>query len=135
MNLVEQLLKIDAGKIEVPSKEVKLKLAKLGNAEITFTCNAISMERYNEIQERVLQVDKKGNIQGFATAQAKIETVLAGVSELRSEELMKHFKAPTPKELMNKIFLPGEVDILADTVTEVSGVEAVSNKKEDIKNS
>jgi hypothetical protein len=31
MNLVEQLLKIDAGKIEVPSKEVKLKLAKLGN--------------------------------------------------------------------------------------------------------
>jgi hypothetical protein len=92
------------------------------------------MERYNEIQERVLQVDKKGNIQGFATAQAKIETVLAGVPELRSEELMKHFKAPTPKELMNKIFLPGEVDILADTVTEISGVES-TNQKEDIKNS
>ena len=35
---------------------------------------------------------------------------------------------------MNKIFLPGEVDILADTITEVSGVEATSNKKEDIKN-
>ena len=66
----------------------------LGNTEITFTCNAISMERYNEIQERILQVDKKGNIQGFATAQAKIETVLAGVPELRSEELMKHFKSP-----------------------------------------
>ncbi len=34
---------------------------------------------------------------------------------------------------MNKIFLPGEVDILADTVTEISGVES-TNKKEDIKN-
>src|SRR5471030_989960 len=126
MNLVEKLLKIDAGKIELPSKEVKIKLAKLGKIEVAFTCTAISMEKYNEIQERVLQVDKKGNIQGFATAKAKIETVLAGVPELRSEELMKHFKAPTPKELMNKIFLHGEVDILADTVTEISGVESSS---------
>lgn len=134
MNLVEQLLKIDAGQIKLPSKEVTIKLEKLGGVEITFSCNAIGMEKYNEIQERVLQIDRQGNIQGFATAQAKIETILAGVPELRSQELMEHFKAPTPKELMNTIFLPGEVDILADTISKLSGIES-SNKKEDIKNS
>lgn len=135
MNLVEQLLKVDAGQIKMPSEEVTLKLKKLDDMEVTFTCNAIGMERYNEIQERVLQVDKKGNIQGFATAQAKIETILAGVPELKSSELMEHFKAPTPKELLNILFLPGEVDILADTITKISGIESSSDKKEDIKNS
>ena len=44
MNTVERLLALDAGTIEMPKKEITLKLGKLKGAEFTFECKAVSSE-------------------------------------------------------------------------------------------
>ncbi|MFQ5209305.1 phage portal protein, partial [Clostridioides difficile] len=55
-------------------------------------------------------------------------------------ELVKKFSAITPKELVKKLLLSGEIDKLYEEVNKVNGIDAESDKKrqkeraKDIKN-
>ena len=53
----------------------------------------------------------------------QIMTVLAGVKEpnLKNKELMEKFNAPTPKELLQKLLLSGEITNLYNVISELSG--------------
>ncbi|MBC2579692.1 phage tail assembly chaperone [Clostridium sp. DJ247] len=135
MNLVEKLLKLDGGKLEKPTEEVKIeRLCKLLGEDVTFTCTAISLEDFNKIQDNAVEIDKKGRIVGFNAGEMKLETILAGVPELKSKELMNHFGAPTPFELIKKLLLPGELDKLNDAINRLSGFKDEEDIKNEIKN-
>ncbi|MBZ9615294.1 phage tail assembly chaperone [Clostridium estertheticum] len=135
MNIVEKLLKLDAGSITVPTQEVKIeRLSTLVGEDANFTCNAISLDAYNEVQSNSVILDKKGNIKGYNTGGMQLSLVLAGVPELKSKELMDHFSSPTPEELIKKILLPGDVSNLAKVVSQLSGIEEIETAGEDVKN-
>ena len=134
MNTVERLLALDAGTIEMPKKEITLKLGKLKGAEFTFECKAVSSEKVAKIQENLIEYSKNGKVQGTNIGQVKILTVIEGCSDVfRSKELLEHFGAPTPKELLNKLLLAGEIDELYKQINQLNGYEK-EDTEEEIKN-
>ncbi|KHO37551.1 XkdN-like protein [Clostridium tetani] len=135
MNTVEKLLALDAGELEMPTKEVTLKLGKLGGQEFTFTCKAVNPEKVAKIQDKLIDLNKKGNIQGTNLGETKLLTVMEGCSDtFRNKDLLEHFNAPTPKELINKLLLAGEIDELYNTINELNGYEQDEEEEEEIKN-
>ncbi|MCD3234327.1 XkdN-like protein [Clostridium botulinum D/C] len=135
MNIVEQLLAVDAGALQMPSKDVTLKLGKLGGQEFIFTCKAVNPEKIAKIQNKLIDLSKKGNIQGTNLGETKLLTVMEGCNDVfRNKELLSHFNAPTPKELINKLLLAGEIDELYSTINELNGFEDEEDEEEEIKN-
>ncbi|WP_039227484.1 phage tail assembly chaperone [Clostridium novyi] len=135
MNIVEQLLSVDAGTLEMPSKDVTLKLGKLGGKEVTFTCKAVNPEKIAKIQDKLIDLSKKGSVQGTNLGETKLLTVMEGCSDVfRNKDLLEHFNAPTPKELINKLLLAGEIDELYKTINSLNGYEDDEDEDE-IKNS
>ena len=135
MNIVEKLLAVDACTLQMPNKEVTLKLGKLGGAEVTFTCKAVSPEKIAKIQDKLIDFSKKGNVQGTNLGETKLLTVMEGCSDVfRNKDLLEHFNAPTPKELINKLLLAGEIDELYNTINELNGYEKDEDEEEEIKN-
>ena len=136
MNIIDKLLKLDAGKIEMPKKVVTLKLGKLG-IELDFPCIAISPEKYSEIQESSIEM-KKGDIKKINMHRTKVMTVIEGCPEVfKSKDVMEHFSCPTPKELVNKLLLSGEIDDLYNTIVVLNGYEKDEDdddEENDIKN-
>ncbi|BDR84875.1 phage tail assembly chaperone [Clostridium tetani] len=135
MNTVEKLLALDAGELQLPTKEVTLKLGKLGGAEVTFLCKAVIPEKMAKIQDNLIEISKKGNIQGTNMGKNKVLTVMEGCSDtFKNKDLLEHFNAPTPKELINKLLLAGEIDELYNTINELNGYEQDEEEEEEIKN-
>jgi len=133
MNLVEKLLKIDAGKIENPSKVIIIKSKKL-KQDIEFPCKAVDPQKYAEIQEGSLEI-KKGDVKKINMYSMKTLIIIEGCSEIfKSKEVMDHFKAPSPKELIRKLLLSGEIDDLYNAINELSGYEKDEEDEEEIKN-
>lgn len=134
MNIVEKLLGIDSGKLEMPSKEVTLKLGKLGGEEFTFKCKAVDSEIQAEITENAMTI-KKGDIKKIDLYDMKVFTVLESCKDIfKNKEVLKHFNAPTPKELVRKLLLPGELDELYNQINELNGYEKDKEDEEEIKN-
>lgn len=132
MNIVEELLKIDNEKLKMPTKDVTLKLGKLGGKKFTFTCKAIDQEKFSEIQENTFNVSKQGAVKGTNLALITVLTLTEGCEAFKSKELMEHFKAPTPKELINKLLLPGEAEDLFKAINDLNNF--TKEDEEEIKN-
>lgn len=131
MNTVEKLLKIDSGQLKMPEKEVKLKLGKLKGDEFTFLCKGIPPEKFADIQENAIEL-KNGDIRKINMYQMKVMTVIEGVPDVfKNKEVLDHFGCPTPKELVGKLLLSGEIDDLYTIISELSGYE---DEEEEIKN-
>lgn len=130
MNTIDKLLKMDAGKLAMPEKVVTLKLAKLG-AALDFPCVAINNEKYSEIQEGAYEL-RKGDIKRINLSKMKTMTIIEGCpSVFKSKEVMEHFSCPTPRDLINRLLLSGEMDDLYSAIVELNGYE---QDEEDIKN-
>lgn len=135
MNIVEKLLAIDSGKLEMPTKDITLKLNKLGGEEFTFQCKAIDPEEMAEIQQNALTI-KKGDIKKIDMYEMKVMTVIEGCSDVfKNMDIVNHFGTPTPKELVKKLLLSGEIDELYNTINELSGYDKEKEDEEEIKNS
>ena len=133
MNLVEKLLKIDAGKIETPTKIITIQCKRL-NESIEFPCKAIDPEKFAEIQESTLVI-KKGDVKRVDTYKLKTLIIIEGCPDVfKSKEVMDHFGAPTPKELIKKLLLSGEMEDLYNGISELSGYEKDDEDEEEIKN-
>jgi hypothetical protein len=136
--IIDKLLSIDAGTIEITTKECKVdKLSEVLGEDATFTCYPISLDTYNDIQKNAVEFNKKGNVTGVNTGEMNIQLVLNGVPEIKDKSLLDHFGATTPKELLKnqKLFKVGDVAKLASTISELSGIVEVEQADEEIKNS
>lgn len=131
MSALDLLLKLDESKIKKPIKQVEIKrLSEAAGEKVIFVCEAVSANKMAEIQEMVLDVKS----QQIDVQEMQLMTVLAGVREpnLKSKELLEKFHAPTPKELLQKLLLSGEITNLYNVISELSGygpdsVEEVKN--------
>ncbi|UWG96398.1 hypothetical protein LPY66_16075 [Dehalobacter sp. DCM] len=123
MNTLELLLKADTDQFKLPTRKVEIpRLSELFGGQAVFTCQALSPSKYNEIQEAAANF-MNGQIQGIDMGEVQMDTVLAGVIDpnLKDKELMAHFKVPTPAELIKKMLLPGEIVMLFNVISEISG--------------
>lgn len=133
MNLVEQLLKMDAGLLETPSKVITIQSKKL-KEPLDFPCKAVDPEKYAEIQEGAVEI-RKGDVKKINMYSLKTLIVIEGCPEVfKSKEIMEHFGAPTPKELVKTLLLSGEIDNLYNGINELSGYEKDLEDEETVKN-
>ena len=135
-NIIDELLGFDADKIEIPKKDFTLKLRKLDNKELTFPLVAISAEKMAKIKEDSMEMSAKNKEVKMRTAlyQSQVMTIIEGCPTVfRNENIIRKFKVNTPKELIAKLFLSGEIDLIVDEIEKLSGfgdedsVEKVKN--------
>lgn len=132
MNTIQRLLALDVGKIKTPTKDVEMKLAKLGGEPWIFSCKAVDPEKVAELQEEALTF-KKSQISKIKMYDTKVMTIVKGCPSIfENKEIMDHFKAPTPKELVKILLLAGEMDNLKTEIDKLGGFD--EEEEDDIKN-
>ncbi|MCG7686980.1 phage portal protein [Clostridioides difficile] len=138
MNTVEKLLNMDAGKLKMPSSIFELYCKKLDDI-LEIECNAIDPERFDEIRMNSMDVDS-GNLENINVYELKVNTILESCPMFRNMEVVENLGLATPKDLLKKLLLAGEIDNLYEEVNKVNGIDAERDKKrqkeraKDIKN-
>lgn len=134
MTNVDLLLGLDADKLaEVPTKDLKIqRLSQLTGADFIVKVKAIPAKRFTELVSGIR--GKDGAIDTAKAYDANVKISLAGMVDpsMKDKDLMEKFGCSTPMQLMEKIFQGGEIGVIADTITELSGfggdvVEEVKN--------
>ena len=130
-NIIDELLAIDLGEVEMPKCTKKIYLKKL-KKEFEFPCVALDAEKANEIQMKAIDLNSNG-LEGMDTFKLQALTVIEGCKDVfKNKDLMKHFNAPVPLELVRRLLLDGELSELYSTITNLSSYQASSD--EEIKN-
>lgn len=132
MNTLDLLLQLDENKLKKPIKEVEIKrLTELAGKKTVFKIEAISPAKMEEIQDISINMKTKD----INVGEMQILTVLEGIKDpnFKSKELMEKFQVYTPKDLIRKILLPGEILTIYNIVGELSGFNG--GAVEEVKNS
>ena len=134
MSLIDKLLQMDKGKLmSMPTREVEMpRLSELTGEPFKMTCKAIDGERYADIQRSAIDLNKKGGLRNINLYEMQVLTVIDGVVEpsLKDERLLGYFGCVTPKELVKKLFLAGEIAELSNVITELSGYDKSDDEEE-----
>ena len=134
MSLIDKLLQMDKGKLmEMPTKEVELpRLSQVLGETFKVKCRAIDGERYADIQRSAIDLNKKGALRNINLYEMQVLTLIEGVVEpsMKDERLLGYFGVVTPKELVKKLFLAGEIAELSNVITELSGYEKTEDEEE-----
>ncbi|WDV47123.1 hypothetical protein PV797_05325 [Clostridiaceae bacterium M8S5] len=122
MSTLDLLLQLDQSKLKKPSKEVEMKrLSELLGEKMIFKVEALTPEKMDEIQTMSTDEEKETMNMG----ELQLLAVMEGVKEpnFKSKELMDKFGVYTPKDLIRKILLPGEIITLYGIVGDLSGFD------------
>ncbi len=112
MNVLDLLLKTDVSKYTLPEKEFKIKsLSEKAGEDVIFKVRAIGLDRLEELRETNSGMD------------LYIMVVTDSVADpsLKDEKLKEKFGAATPKDLIKRLLLPGEIEALYLGITRMSG--------------
>lgn len=131
-NVMDLLLQTDENKLVKPTKDVEItRLSGIVGEKVIFTCEGMMIDKYAEMRDNATRA--KGDGEELDALDLQVFMVLEGVKSpsLKSEELRGKYKAATPKELVKKILLPGEIKRLYETIADLSGFgdEAVQEVK------
>lgn len=101
-----------------------------------FKCQALDGQTYGDIQRMSIDISKKGDFKDIKIFETQLMTCVEGIidPDLKDEKLLKHYNVSTPKALIKKILLPGEIADLRDVIDKLSGYES-DEDEEDVKNS
>jgi len=134
MSLIDKLLQMDKGKLlNMPTREVEMpRLSEILGEDFRVKCKAIDGERYADIQRSAIDLNKKGGLRNINLYEMQVLTVIDGVVEpsLKDERLLAYFGCVTPKELVKKLFLAGEIAELSNVITELSGYDKSDDEEE-----
>lgn len=143
VNILDLLLGADIGKIKAPFMDVEItRLSEAFGAPFIVRCEALSPDKYEELQEMAVTIQGKdvdmdvSNFQKLTVIEGVKATVTdkngnrtAGGLLLKNQDLMSKFKAHTPKELCKMIFLSGEVATLYQHISALSGFSDTAVKE------
>ena len=136
-NILDMLLGADMDNVKKPRQELEIgRLSKALGEKFILICEALSPDKFDEIQENSLQITGKdvdldiNKMQLFAIVEGVVTE--DGKCLFKNKELQKKFKAPTSLELVKKLLLPGEINKVYTTISDLSGfgdkaVEEVKN--------
>jgi len=119
MNAVDLLLKMDRGKVKaIPTKEVEVKrLSAIAGQPFKVKLQAVPGDKWNDIAGTVSGADDATNYKSSK------HLLLVGMvdPDLKSHELQEAYGAASPLDLLEKLFLAGEIMNIAAEVTDLSG--------------
>ena len=86
------------------------RLSRKGEEPVVFVLRSLSYNRVEEIRK-------------ISGDDAKLHILLAGVKspDFRNQELMDHYGAATPTDLIKLMLLPGEIEDLGREIEQLSG--------------
>ena len=119
--------------MEMPTRGVEMpRLSEVLGEQFKVTCKAIDGERYADIQRSAIDLNKKGALRNINLYEMQVLTLIEGVVEpsMKDERLLGYFGVVTPKELVKKLFLAGEIAELSNVITELSGYEKTEDEEE-----
>lgn len=126
VNVLDLLLGSDIGEIKLPTKEIEItRLSEVFGKPFILTCQALSPEKYEEVQDMAVSV--KGKEVDLDVSQLQLFTVMEGVMDpsgkplFKSSELRAKYKVPSPKDLVRKILLSGEITAVYTEIAKLSG--------------
>lgn len=106
-----QILLSREKELPVVEKDVKLKrLSRKGEEPVVFTLRSLSYGRVADLRR-------------IGGEEMKLHIVLAGVKapDLKNQDLLDHYGAATPLELLKAMLLPGEIEDLSLEIEKLSG--------------
>lgn len=126
VNVLDLLLGSDIGEIKLPTSKIEItRLTELYGKPFVLNCRALSPEKYEEVQEMAIKVQGKdvdldvNLLQLFVVMEGVVDE--AGKAMFKNTDLMAKFKAKTPKELVRKILLSGEITSVYSEIAKLSG--------------
>lgn len=128
MSIIDLLLETDIEKIQAKNKkdyEVKRLSSALGEKFIV-TCHALS----NEQVEHIGEISKNNKDMKL---NAVLESCRLEGKRFNNQDLMNKFGVVTPTDLLNRLFLPGEIYELYEVINSLSGYSKDAVKE--VKNS
>lgn len=137
VNVLDMLLGSDIEEIKLPTKEVEVqRLSEVYGTPFVLTITALTPDQYEEIQDMAVGIKGKDADIDLKLLQTLVllEGVVDGAGKpmFKNKDLMSKFKVKTPKELIKKILLSGEIASIYGEISELSGfgensVTAVKN--------
>ena len=118
MDILKELLELSPR--ENKTKQVKLlNLSKRAKKDMIFKVRELS---YNEIKNILDMAENSPK------TDIKMHVVIQGVVEpsLADNQLLEHYHAPTPIELLPKILNAGEIDDLYNIIQQLSGYKQIT---------
>lgn len=121
------LLSSSSDKFKKPTKEVEItRLSEILGEPFICTVQAIDMNQFKEI---LRETGESQNAESsMEAAQLAVKMGLID-PKLTDKNLQQHFNAPNYRELMNKMFLTGEIMQLSEAIMEVSKLNPEEKKK------
>jgi len=126
VNVLDLLLGADVGEIKLPTKRVEItRLTEAFGAPFILTCRALTPDRFEEVQDMAVSI--KGKDADIEVSLMQLLVVMEGVIDdtgkpmFKNKELMLKFKAQSPKELVRKILLSGEIASVYNALAGLSG--------------
>lgn len=132
MNIIDKLMKIDAGMLETPTAIHEMYVTKIGE-KLEFEIQAINPEKMDDIQQKAVKIEN-GEVVGVDLYKTKVLTILEGCPMFKDKALREHFNCPTPKELIGKLLLKGEIDALVEAIDNLSELKEIKGAEDEIKN-
>ena len=134
-NIIQDLLNFNVGDLTTPKKDFTMALKKLGG-EYTFPIQAIDPEVMSELQENLIKMNAKSSDVSMKGSYHKdCMVIIEGCPKVfKNDDIKRHFNAATPKELVKKMLLSGEIKDLTAEIEKLSGYEPDEDKKEEVKN-
>lgn len=139
---LDMLLKINSEEIaNRPTRKMYMpRLSELSGEKIYFTIQALTLDEAKEIRESAVKIrfNKAHEREEYYDEEdAALFALLKGVidPDLRDNRLMEKFGVPTPKELVKKLFLSGEIAGISEQIMKLSGFNTGGEAEgEEIKN-
>jgi hypothetical protein len=126
VNVLDLLLGSDIGDIKLPTKKMEItRLSEVFGAPFIITVSALSPDRYEEVQDMAVSI--KGKDADIEISLLQMLVVMEGVVDpngkpmFKNKDLMAKFKARTPKELVRKLLLSGEIATVYGEIASLSG--------------
>ena len=91
MNIIDKLMKIDAGTLETPKAVHKMFVKKIGE-ELEFEIQAINAEKATEIQQKAIKIEN-GNVSDIDVYKTKVLTIMEGCPMFSKCLIFKHWTA------------------------------------------
>lgn len=136
-NILQKLIKMDAAKLaERPTKDYEVKrLSKLMGEPFVLKLQSIPADLYADIQSDCIDI-KKSAVDNIDIYKLQFRTIVEGVKEpnLKNKDLMNHFNVKTPVDLVNKLFVPGEISDISTQITTLCGFESQKDVDKEVKN-
>jgi len=143
MNIAEALLAIDAGKVKAHAKE-ELEIPRLSEMfgePFVLELKQIPSRRIRELQDMAIEIGPDGKPQKADMYKVQLGLLCDGIAnrDFDNKEVLQKFKAGSRKDLFQILFNAGEIQEIADHVSNLCGFGKQATKKfeeqaEEVKN-